>query len=404
MNAFFRKIFNKNLLQYLGISYFSTILNLILNVLLIKYLTPTLLGKVTIGKSIFQSFEYSHCGIRFGLDRLIPHCESEEEKNPLFSVAFLFSFISSLIFVCFWVFYDISNYLFYSTFYISGILFSLSMIYRVYYRTYENKSRFVTLSFWVILIPLVMKILGLIIFGLYGFLIFHLLGYILSYFVCYKFYGVVLVLRKREIIPVFKRLFSTGYLLFLSAIINFLSSTGDRFFIAKYWGLEMTGGFSVIMFFFSALTLLFTNYTELIMNKITLTPSYIYIIKQILFIGSIAIVLFLVIYPVIPYFVINFIPEYQSHIRSMRMILLSTIPYATLPILNHYMHAIDKRNVLLSINAVCSFIYFIGLFFVLLHYREMEILILLKTIFIFTIVSVTFAFFLHYEIKRRKKR
>jgi O-antigen/teichoic acid export membrane protein len=404
MKGFLKKIIKGNLLKYIGIGYISAILNILLNLLLIRFLTPLSLGKVTLGKSIFQSFEYSHLGLRNGLDRWFPYCTKQEERNIIFSVAYIFSFISSSLFVLFWVLYYPDDILFYLCFSLSGLLYTIVMLYRIYYRAFEEKKDFINISFAITLFPLLIQIIGLLLFNVNGFIIFHLLSYLISLFICYYFFGIKIYIISKEIYPILKKLLSSGFLLFLSALINFIATTGDRFFIAEYWGLELLGVYGVIMFFFTAYSIFSLNYTELIMNKIMLSPSLKFIMKHISLVIFISILLILLTFPIIPFFMNIFMHQYLAYLSSIRLILIAIIPYAALPILNYTLHALDKRNVLLIINIICTALYFIVLLVILSTSKKIEYLVYLKIIFSIIVTLLTFGSFLYYINIKRKDR
>lgn len=397
MKDFLKRIVDGGVLKYIGIGYISTVLSMLLNLLLIRYLSPMLLGKVTLGKSVFQSFEFSHIGIRYGLDRLLPHCTDEEERNLIFSAGYFFSFVFSLFFILFWILYYPHDILFYSCFYISGLIYTIVTVYRIYYRSLEQKKDFINLSFFIIICPLLIQLFGLVLAGINGFIISHLVSYIVSFGICYYFWRIRICLFKKDIYIIFKKLFSTGFLLFLSTMVNFFATTGDRFMIAEYWGLETLGVYSVIMFFFSAYTILSLSYTELIMSKIILNPNSTFIIKHVVFVVAISVVLILISFPFIPFFVNLFMPQYNDHVFCMELILYSVIPFAALPILNYSLHALDKRKVLLGINIVCTSLYFIVLNFILSNSNDIESLIYLKIAFNVLITILTFSFFMYFK-------
>lgn len=399
MKDIVKKILDLNLLKYLGIGYLSTFLNAALNLLMIRFLDPAMLGKVSLGKSIFQSFEISHFGIRFGLDRHLPHCQSDNESNEIFSIGYLFSFLFSFAFVFFWIFYEVKESLFYSFFYVSGLLYTLISVYRIYYRAQESKNKFIQISFYSSLLPVTVQLVALWIWGVWGFIIGHLLSYIIVIVVCYSFFRIRLVVKRDEIVPIFKKLFSSGYLLFLSSMVTYFSSSGDRFFIAHYWGLEELGIFSTIMFFFSVFNVFAVNYTEMIMNKIIVLRSFVYILRQIIFLVVLTIVLVVISYYIIPYFVSVFIPQYIQYTNYMSLILVGAIPYAALPILNYFLHAIDKRIKLLFINVVCTILYFIVLLIILKQPISLLYLICLKISFFTLLVCSTLGVSFYYRNK-----
>jgi O-antigen/teichoic acid export membrane protein len=388
----FKRIISLNTIKYLIISYLSTILNILLNILTIRLLDSYQLGKITLGKSIFQSFDFSHFGIRFGMDRHLPHAENVRDETEIFSVGYVSSFLFSLLFVVFWIFYTIDDIFFYSCFYLSGLLSTLITVYRIYYRSQPDKKKFINLSLLVNTLPVIIQIGFLYLYGIVGFVISMILSYIFSFLYTIKFYGVKNIFLRKQSLQVFKKLLKSGYILFFSAIVSYFSTIGDRFFIADYWGLEQLGIFSIVMFFFSVFGMFSVNYTEMIMNKIIISKSFRYIMKQIFIMFLLVLSLLIVAYFILPLFVKYLMPDYLDYIPLMRLILVAALPYSGLSILNYYLHSLDKRNVLFAINIFCTISYFILLFYLLNRVVSLEKLIILKiTFFSFSFVLTLLA-------------
>ncbi len=383
-------------IKYIVITYLSTLLNVILNMLLMSMLSVFDFGRVSLGKSMYQSFEYSHLGVRYGLDRLLPHSD-ETDRNMFFTSAVIFTFCSSFLFTLFWFFYGYSNFDFYCYFCVSGVLYSVFTIYKVYYRAFEDKRKFVGCSFWIMIFPISVQLIGLYLGDIKGFLISMLIGHIISITVCLKYYDVTLVRNKYFLIKSCKKLFSVGYLLFISSMVSFFSVIGDRFFIADYWGVDAVGIYAVIMFFFSALTIFSTGYAELIMNQIMLQPKFRNIIKHLFILILINIILVLITYFILPYFINSFLLKYSDYIELIILISMGVIPYGILPILNSYHHAIDKRKVLLAIQLICNTLYFIGLLVILNCKYKLENLIYLKLGFICLLVFMMLGSFMYFS-------
>lgn len=400
----FKRYLNGNLFKFLGIGYLGTFLNMLINVLLIKYLSSYEFGRISLGKSIFQSFEYSHCGLRFGMDRILPHLKSESEKSKYFSAVYYFSIFTSLGFIFYWILYDIQDWLFYLCFSIPGLFYTLITITKIYFRSYENKTKFISISFWIQIFPIFAQILGLLIFGQIGFVLSYIFSYLIVFFLARKYYYVPLVVFNKGLLKPVKNLFNYGGLLFWSSIINFLATTGDRFFIAKYLGLSVVGEFSVIMFFFTAIIMFSSSYTELIMSKIILNPFFSYIIKQITFVIIIAIFLAGISYFVLPFFLELFIPKYSYLVSSIQIILLASIPQACIPILNNFFHAIDKRRTLLIINIISTIVYFVGLIYVLTITKDLKSLVYWKFFSICLLVILTLGSFFYFNKRKINTR
>lgn len=402
MREFLAKIFNKNLVKYLGIGYASTILNMVTNILLIKYLHSSELGKISLGKSIFQSFEYSHFGLRFGLDRVLPHLKDNLHKSKYFTAVYIFSILTSSIFILFWCIYDFNNLIFYLFFSVSGLFYTLITVTKIYFRSFDDKTNFIYLSFWTQLFPIATQFAGFMVWGSSGFIVAHISAYIFVFLISKYTHRIELVKLNGQLLKLLKELFSFGGLLFWSSIINFLSTTGDRFFIAKFLGLEKVGEFTVVMFFFTALNMFSVSYTELIMNRIMLNPTFKYIIKQLGMVVIVCLLLVLISYPTLPFFINMFIPKYANLTDSIRMILLSAIPYACVPILNNYLHAVDRRKLLLIVNIVSTSIYFIGLFLLMGSFDDIRMLVMWKLTSIVVLTAITFGAFIYYTKKESR--
>ena len=388
---------SKKTFYYILLSYVATLFNTVLSLFLIRELSYSQLGRVTLGKSMFQSFEFSHIGLRYGLDRILPRCKSENIRNIYFSVAFLFSLFSSLIFCLFWFFYSIKEVAFYAPFIVAGLLYTAITLYKIYYRSYEEKSVFLQISFWILLFPILIQLLGLYIFNFYGYIISYLLSYLISGFIVYYKFKIDIVFDAKKYYSVLKIIFSKGYLLFVSVLFSFLSSTGDRFFIEKYWGLENLGIYSVAMFFFSALGVFANSYTEMIMSKIVSLKSFKYVLRHLCFVAVLTIVMVVLVDALTPYFVSLFMPDYLEQIDIIQYALWATVPFSLTPILNYHLHAMDKRNVLLIINIVCTCIYFILLIPLLLRDVNLYGLVWLKNLFYTILMFATLLFSIYYR-------
>ena len=395
MKDFINKIVSINLIKYIGLGYITTLLNVIISILTIKHLSPTLLGKLSLGRSVFQSFEFSHLGVRNGLDRHLPGKENHYIKSIMFTVAFFSSFLFSLLFIIIWAIYQKSDVLFYSSFYISGLFYSLISIYRIYYRSQNDKKAFINISVIVNIIPITAQIICFYFFKLEGLIIAQFLSYLFSYFICLKYFRINFIYKKKLIKPIFKRLFGSGYLIFISSLLSYFSTVGDRFLIADYWGLTEVGLFSVTLFIFNIFNIISVNYSEMILSKIIETRNFNYMMKQVVFITVLVSFFVITSFFLLPILVNLFLPEYNKLIKEMSLVIFAAIPFAGISILNYFLHAIDKRRILLLINLFCTILYFICLIIILNNKISIINLIFLKIsffiiVFIFTFIAVYF--------------
>lgn len=392
MRSTFNKLINTEFFKYLFISYISVILNVVLNIITIKYLSVMELGRVTLGKTIFQSFDFSHIGIRYGLDRLLPSIKNQKLKSEVLRVAYYCIFFSSAILMLIWIFYNKSDHLFYLSFSMAGLFYALLMTYRVFYRADENKSNFIIISILVNLLPITFQIFGLIIWDKWGLVFSGLFGYLLSFIIVKCKYEIKFKLKLIRSLLILRDLQKKGFVLFISAVFTFFSTVGDRIIIEEFWGLKILGIYSVILFVFSVFSIFSVSYTEMIMNKIVQNKSFKFVLSHSIKIMVLTFLLIVVSINLLPFFVNLLIPKYNIYNIQMRNVLIGAIPYSCLPILNHYLHALDKRNVLLLINIICTVAYFSGLIVVLRRTISLDNLIFLKNSFYFIIVFVTMFF------------
>ncbi|SCD20212.1 MATE_Wzx_like [Proteiniphilum saccharofermentans] len=388
---------NKSIIKYISLSYVNVGLNVLINLILINKTSAYDFGKISIGKTIFQSYDFTHLGIRNGFDRLFPQLEGKNVVGDIFSVGFISTFVVSLLFLIFWSIYKSDFFLFYSAFSVSGIIYSLTTLYRIYYRAQSDKKKFVSLSFYTILVPPLCELIG--------FLLFNVLGYVIAFFASYIFllifvqkkYAIKLNIKKKRFILIWKKIQKKGWLLFLSSLIAFFSTSADRFFIESYWGLEAVGRFSVIMFFFSVFRLFPVNYTEMIMNRLITTRSFKYASRHILFLFLFMLIIVVLAFLFLPFLIKTFMPNYKEDIELMRIVIWAVIPFSLRSVLFYYMHGIDKRKTLLFIDSISTILYFVGLIFTLKHTNSFEMIMFLKLAFYILSILLTFTFALMYS-------
>jgi len=397
-----KKLFNKNTIGYLSLNYVNTFLNVLLNLILIKNLSAYNFGKVSIGKTIFQSFEFSHIGIRYGFDRFFPHQKNKNNLIEMFSVGILSTAIFSFAFVCFWFIYEDENRLFYLYFSVSGFLYSIIMLYRIYYRSQEEKKDFVNISIYSILLPTISQLIGFYFYNITGLVVSFFLSYILVILIIAKKYSIKIVWLPHKNIPIFKKLINKGILLFFTSLLAFFSSSGDRFFIAEYWGLEAVGIFSIVMFFFSIFSMFSVNYTEMIMNKIIVSRSLKFSAKHMAFLFCVISLLCFIAYLVIPFLVLYFIPLYTKQIPFINIILLAVVPFSVKSILNYYLMAIDKRTTIFLVELLITLLYFAGLIYSLKYTQSLLNIMYLKVCFYFSGTALTLFFAIIYSYRKNK--
>lgn len=359
------------------------VLNVLINVLLLNRLTSIDFGRFSLAKTIFQSFEFSHLGIRNAFDRIFPVEEDRERVSFLFSTGLLVNLVTGILLMLMWIFQRDGDYLFYLLFIIGGQLSSSITLFRVFYRSFEDKKKFVELSSITILIPTIFQIFGFLAYNLLGLAIAYLLSYFILVFIIYYRYKVsikVTGLLKKEY---FLELVDKGILLYLSSLLAFLSLALDRFVIESYWSLEAVGRFSAILFFFSIFTIFSVNYTEMYMNKLVSERSLRYVARHCIVLLGLSILLILIASMVLPYILQWFMPKYIMDLDNIRLVMIGVIPFSIRSILYYYLHGMDKRKQLFIADIISTILYFCGLVNVLLNDRTMENIIIAKVLYYF---------------------
>jgi O-antigen/teichoic acid export membrane protein len=364
---------------------------------MIRVLDNQMYGKISLGKSIFHFFDISHVGIRYGLDRLLPEMKQEKIALEIFSVGFILNLISSFLLLLFWFFYQIDDVIFYCSFYVAGYLYAIVTLYRVFFRSFENKRIFIKITFISTFLTSISQLLGFLIWKINGYLICLTLSYLIAFFIIHYLYKIRITISYKKFIVITKKLFDKGWLLFISSLISYLGIFGDRFFIEEYGNLGQVADFSIVMFFFSIFNIFSVSYTEMIMNKIICDKSFRFVIKECGKLIILSVLILVLIYFILPFFINLIMPNYLRLIPYIKIILISAIPYTILPVLNYYLQAIDKRKQMLIINIISTFTYLILLLTVLMCNLDFLFIIYSKLTFIMLIVGLTIYLSIRYN-------
>ncbi|MCF4201115.1 polysaccharide biosynthesis protein, partial [Acinetobacter baumannii] len=148
-------MFKKGLI-YIVLNYTIQFLNIIFNLLLMKYLSSYQLGSLALAKTWQQFVDYSHLGARFSLDRYIPTAEEEEKKYLVATVLFT-TFIGSLFILLAAVILNDADIIV-SILTASGIFIAVGNIIKAYYRATNSLTKMLNLVFYNQLLPLLISI------------------------------------------------------------------------------------------------------------------------------------------------------------------------------------------------------------------------------------------------------
>lgn len=348
-------------LIYILLNYTIQFLNIIFNLLLMKYLNSYQLGSLALAKTWQQLVDYSHLGARFSLDRYIPVAEEEEKKYLVATVLFT-TFVGSLFILLVAVVVNNADIIV-SILTVSGIFIAVGNIVKAYYRATNSLTKMLNLVFYNQLVPLLISIV----------LYFYTLDfniYLVSLVLSYLVFSLILFYREREIFyfikyervkKVIKEIAVPSFLLFVNSLVAFLYLVMDRFFIDYSNGRQELGHYSIILFAFSALMIIPATVAELLFVKIikqSCESGKHFFWKETLITLGITVVGVIVANFCMDFFVIKY-TEYSFLIPQMHMAAFAVIPFALTAIYYHVMNGLDLRKEIVLVNFLVFLILFI---------------------------------------------
>lgn len=349
---------------YILLNYMIQFLNIVFNLLLMKYLSSYQLGSLALAKTWQQFVDYSHLGARFSLDRYIPVAE-DDEKKYLVATVLLSTFVGAII--IFLVAIILNNAeLIVSILTASGIFIAISNILKAYYRATDNLTEMLKLVFFNQLLPILISITTY-------FLTLDFNFYLISLLLLYTLFGSILIYKERELFhfikynklkSVIKDIAKPSFLLFINSLVVFLYLVMDRFFIDYSNGREQLGYYSVIIFVFSALMIIPATVAELLFVKIIKescgSGRRIFIRETLITLG-ITILGVVFANACMGFFVTKY-TDYGFLIDQMHIASFAVIPFALTAIYYHVMNGLDLRKQIFLINFVvclCLVLYYL---------------------------------------------
>ncbi|EXV64240.1 polysaccharide biosynthesis family protein [Acinetobacter baumannii 25935_2] len=348
-------MFKKGLI-YIVLNYTIQFLNIIFNLLLMKYLSSYQLGSLALAKTWQQFVDYSHLGARFSLDRYIPTAEEEEKKYLVATVLFT-TFIGSLFILLAAVILNDADIIV-SVLTASGIFIAVGNIIKAYYRATNSLTKMLNLVFYNQLLPLLISIV----------LYFYTLDfniYLVSLILSYLFFSLILFYQERELFnfiqykrikKVIKEIALPSFLLFINLLMIFLYLVMDRFFIDYSNGREELGHYSIILFAFTALMIIPATVAELLFVKIikqSCEAGKRFFWRETFITLGITIVGVIAANFCMDYFVKKF-TNYGFLTEQMHIATLAVIPFALTAIYYHVMNGLDLRREIVLVNlSVC---------------------------------------------------
>ena len=342
----------KRFLNYSGVIYLNQICNIFISVMLIKYVSLSVLGDVTIAKVWMRLIDYSHLGLRFSVDRYCP-IWTERQRRLLFVQTILVSTIVSFIVLCISLLFS-DNILFNSLFILFGYAVSVFTILKNYFRAINEQNKMILTFFFVPFVPSVIQTFVLFFLGfdyyLYSFIFLFVTCLIALMYICiFKFDFRSFSFAKIKYI--FKRTYKNSSLLFVNSILLFLIFAVDRVLLKFHTDSETVGEYSIILFGFTLLLIVPNSLSEFFYSKIilnTVKKNKFFYKKEMLMTFLMTVFLVIVASLLSPVFFSLFLSEHANLSDNFRLLLLGVIPYAFLPILNQVLVAADKEVLLIK--------------------------------------------------------
>ncbi|WP_323919375.1 MATE family efflux transporter [Aeromonas caviae] len=371
---------------YIILSYSIQLLNILLNLVFMQRLPVSLLGDVAIAKIWLQSFDYTHLGTRFALDRYLPMAKIDGHRNAYLLFSLLVSFFCSLAILLIALIIENINVTIFS-FCLVGISLAVINVIKAYFRATENIKSVNILMGWLYVFPLTVSFFA----SLYSFNAFILVypvsfwGSMIILLLKYRF-DINFDIKFRYILAIKRKMIGTSKFLFINSVIIYLSFVIDRLFVDWSLGRDALGSYSIIMFVFASIFSIPSILTELIYPKIirsTVKEKKLFHWKEsaLVCFGTSVVIL---IANISMYYLVERFTKYSELVPLMQLAAIGVIPYSCIAILNHVFNALDKRGLLFIINLFSLFIYVLFLF--VAHS--------LKQIDIFVFAKITYGFVL----------
>lgn len=347
-----QSIMIKKGILYIILNYIIQLLNIILSLVFMRYLSPSMLGDLSLARTWQQLVDYSHFGTRFSLDRYVPTAEYEEKKELLTTVMLTTLFGGFLILISSIAFNDTNKVV--TLLSATGLFMAISNILKTYLRASNQISEMLKIVLFAQLFPILISLSVYLItkifsYYLYSTLIIHALT--VSYIIVINKHSFIRESLKKAI-EVYKRISYSSLLLFINSICVFLYLVMDRFFIDYSSGRDVLGNYSVITFAFSALMIVPATVTELLYVKIIKQSSLdkkIIFIKEPLIVLSITILSVIIANPIMSFFITKF-TSYSNLLYNMHYATLAVIPFSLTSVYFHVLNGLDLRKQMVIVN------------------------------------------------------
>lgn len=355
-------------------NFFIQILGVIFSGFTVKLLTLPELGLYNLAKSLSASFQYTHLGLRYSLDRLLPEGSEESNLKGLYITLITNTIVSVGLFLFYIFSYNYS--VFFLCYILGGCFFATFSLIRVYNRGIGKLDYFVYLTFVSNVAIIIIPFIGLYLKGENGMFLGYLLvslALLIRYFPKKFFLGISKQVYKNNFLALFK----LGFPIFVSNIAIFVGDNIDKFIINYFLGLDKVGEFGIISLVFSLILMLPSLIVELVFTDYIKQKDSKKDVRKIMFkhilIGLLLIfVAITLVYFALPDILFFFFPHYFYLIPQIKIIVLAIIPYIFISPAYCLLFAHDQSTQVSVVNILGLILYFLVIYFLLLNKFTME--------------------------------
>ena len=353
----------KSILKYSGSVYLSQIFNILSLFIIPKFLTPVLLGKFNLLQVFYGYMDYSHIGIRYGLDKEIPVCIAKNDMNRAEHIAnvgisgmlIITILLDLIIFIVLPFISNLDRNLFWGSFiiFLAASFYNLFSFAKITLRAHENISQMSRITVIWGLLWSILRTVGVIMFRFYGLLFGILLSNILVLFIILNIsdYRTSFVFDFKEL----KALFKMGLPLLLFGVLSVVFRSLDKWVIVKFLGFKQLGYYAIANMIFYFLLMLPTSINEVLfpglLKKINVDTenqtisgylnSYISISSKLFAVIIASIIIF------IPFLIKYCLPQYIPGIVPAQILIIATYPLVFQGLFVYYLYGKNKHELVI---------------------------------------------------------
>jgi O-antigen/teichoic acid export membrane protein len=345
-------VLNSGQLIALFIRLVNVLLNTSLQFALAAFLSKEYFASLAISKSLFQSFDFAHLGVRNALDRLLPVI-GYPFKAKVFYTSVIITLTAGSVLATFWIclgYHTLLDILFIS----AGLLYSVVNLYKVYHRSVFDFRRFNILSFFNDNVVVLAQLGGLFLWGYMGVGYSVLISYAVIVFFLFGKGKLKIFSFIFKHFESFKRtvrlLFKFGFVLFLNSVLTFVVMIGDKLMVGNFYTKPVVADYVFVLMFQALMIMIPSTLIEVQISRLMANRNPWYYLKYCLLIQAVLIIGLLALYFLYPYVAERFFSSY-SHLRPMVIIAgFGALLSAPAQIFSVFYQAIDRRAIIFRSN------------------------------------------------------